>query len=422
MDHNLQCTDYQIDFLNSTATNTLLLGGIGSGKSFIGALKTILLAQQYYKKTDKQGRGLRGMICANTYTQLMEASVETLRGLLEMFGLDYKATLSGSKKHISFLGSRWALYSLEKYDNIRGIEVDYIWADEICFAKEEAFKVIKGRLRAKVAKIREIFMTSSPNGFNWCYDRFEGKDNLTKYHEEYHKNKLIRAKTKENIFLPDGYYDELLEDYGGEESPLARQELFGEFVSLTDGAIYWGFDRDKHVIDCKLDKRYPVYVGLDFNIDNMNAVYVQFIGGKFYMCKEVSLRYSNAGTYEMGGQIMKDLEGFTHFIIPDSTGKNRSTTSYNSESNLQILRDMGFRLMDTYNPKIRSRQTTVNNHFFKGKLFLDHSCKETRKDIETLNGRDKEGLISHLAVALGYVCWKIDPIKRLGEKTTIHNY
>lgn len=417
--HTIEATDYQIEALNTKSTNTLLLGGIGTGKSFIGALWVITKARLYYRKKDKKGRGLRFIICANTYTQLIQASVETLIMMLEMFGIKYKATLSGAKKRVTFLGCTCYLYSLEKYDNIRGIEVDYVWVDEGCFAKAQAYKVLKGRMRAVLCKFPQILITSSPNGFNWVYDMFEGKDNDDA--EDFDTIRLIRAKTIENTHLRDGYYEELLRDYGGEDSPLARQELFGEFVSLTEGSIYWGFDRKKSVKALILNKNYPVYVGVDFNVDNMNAVYMQFIKGILYCVEEVSITYTNSGTYELCGRILKDLQGYQVFCIPDSTGKSRSPSSYNSESNLQIMRDAGLRLLDTRNPAVRSRQTTVNRHFVNEELVMDPSCIKTMKELETLNGREKEGLVSHLAVCLGYVCWKLNPVRTRQERAKQFN-
>ena len=410
MDYTVEATNYQLEVLSSKAKETLMLGGIGSGKSFIGAVWVVVQAIKH-KDKKYRNKGLKIIIAANTYTQLMNASVEALIDLLDMMGIKYKAVLSGAKKRITFLNCTCYLYSLEKYNNIRGIEVDHIWVDEIAFCTKgnEAIKVLKGRMRNKVAENRQLIYTTSPNGFNFLYDKFEGKDDPTA--EDYDKVRLIRAKTSENIYLPDGKYEELLEEYGGIDNPLAQQELLGQFVNLQEGAIYWGFDREENVMDCKLNRKYPVYVGLDFNVDNMSAVYIQYINGVFYCCKEVNLTHRNANTADIANQIQTDLEGYNKYIIPDSTGRNRSTKG-TSESDHQMLRDHGLTVMETHNPFIRSRQTTVNSHFRNKKIFLSEDMKKTRKEIETLASRDEEGKVNHLSVALGYVAWKLAPIKR----------
>ena len=42
----------------------------------------------------------RHMICANVFSQLLNASVHTFTTLLDQYGIPYKSVLSGAKKHI----------------------------------------------------------------------------------------------------------------------------------------------------------------------------------------------------------------------------------------------------------------------------------------------------------------------------------
>jgi len=62
---------------------------------------------------------------------------------------------------------------------------------------------------------------------------------------------------------------------------------------------------------------------------------------------------------------------------------------------------------------IRDRQNAVNILFKKQELYIDPSCTKLIKDIETLSSRDTEGKVSHLGPCLGYVVWKMKPIRRL---------
>lgn len=404
---NVQLTNYQIEALTETSVKeVLLLGGIGSGKTFTGALWMLNQVIAYPQS--------KHMICANTFTQLMNASVHTFTSMLDEYGIAYKSVLSGAKKYIQIGKTIIYLYSLEKYDNIRGIEVGSIWIDEAAFAKKEAYNVVKGRLR-DIKGSRKIFMSTSPNSFNWVYDKFNGKDgdNATQ------RLRLVKALTKENLFLPDGYYDDLLEEYGGEDSPLARQELFGEFVALTGGSIYWAFDRAKHHNkECVLDKRYPVYVGMDFNIEEMNAVLVQYIRGKFYVCERIKLDNYNANTYDMAEHLVTNYQskGFNLQIIPDSTGSSRKTSAIAGQSDHKILTDAGLTVLKTKNPLIRNRQNNMNIKMKKMQLFINPKLDNLTKEIETLNNRDKEGDVSHAAVSVGYVLWYLDPLKRVIQK------
>ena len=407
MSVNVPLLPYQKASLTSESAETLLLGGIGSGKSHVGAWACIHMIMKY--------PGIDILMGANTYTQLITASVKTLMLILDEYHIPYQATLSGARKRIEIGKSTIYLYSLEKYDNIRGIEVGFCWLDEICFSKKEALDVIRGRMRGKIGT-RQILMTSSPNGFNWCYDLFEGQDDPEAV--GYENYRLIRALTKQNTYLPAGYYEMLLEAYGGEDSDLAKQELFGQFVNLQEGAIYNMFDRKLNVRECKLNKDHPVYVGVDFNVDNMSATYIQYINGIFYQCTEVKLTHRNANTHDLSARIIKDLKGYNVKLIADSTGNARKTSN-SAQSDHQILKDAGLYLMPTKNPLIRDRQINLNTMFRKEKFVIDPSCKETIREIETLSARDKEGNVSHLSVTSGYVGWKLDPMFDKYAKGTV---
>lgn len=381
-----------------------MLGGIGTGKSTTIAIWVISKIAMH--------PGCSILLAANTYQQLITATIKSFTDTLDLMGIPYIATLSGSKKRIQIGRSSVLLYSLENYDNIRGIEVDYVAIDEACYAKYEAIQVVRGRLRGKFTENHQILYCSSPNGFNWAYD----------LHNSNSRNKLtIQAHTKDNIFLPSDYFDRLVEFYGGINSPLARQELFGEFVNLQSGAIYNLFDRNINVLEKSLDKRLVVHVGLDFNIDQMNAVLVQFYGNEAYVCKEIKLTHRNANTHDLGVKLLEELKGYLFQVYPDSTGSARKSCS--TKSDHQILKDLGIPVMVTQNPLVRDRQNTVNYRFLKKKLFIDKSCVNLIKEIETLSSRDREGEVSHLGPALGYVMWSIDPLSpKLIPSRTISNF
>lgn len=410
MTKQVQLLEHQYKTLISTRPEVLLLGGIGSGKSQLGALWLI----------DKISKNpsCECLIAANTYSQLMMASVKTFTTTLDNLGVEYKAVLSGARKRIEIGKAVVYLYSLEKYNNIRGIEVSYSWLDEVAFSCLAALNVVRGRMRGSKSADRQMLMTTSGNGFNFLYELFGHLENKPSA-----KRELIQAKTSSNVFLPEGYYEQLLEDYGGENTALAQQELFGKFVNLQEGAIYNLFDRGINVMPCELDKRYPVYVGVDFNVDKMSATYIQYIGGKFYQCREVQLTHRNANTYDMADKIIEDLssKGFNVQIVPDSTGRARKSSVKSGQSDHQILRDKGLKVLETSNPLIRDRQNNMNIKFKKQELIIDPSCKDTIKEIETLSSRDNEGKVSHLSVTTGYVTWLLAPLRRSVEKSRQFN-
>ncbi len=405
--HDVELLKYQIQALTSPSRETGMIAGIGTGKSFTAAMFTIKMCFENPKS--------KGFIGAPTFSVLMNATVSTLISVLDTYSIPYTAVLSGSSKHIKINGVRVYLYSMDNYEMIRGIEIGWGIVDEAAFCKQEAIKVLQGRLRHKAGP-HQLLYISSPNGYNWMYDMFG--DYQTKRADN--RYNLIQAKTKDNIFLPDGYYESLVDSYGGEDSSLAKQELFGKFVNMFSGAIYWGFKRDLNTQDdLKLDPKYPVYVGMDFNIDQMNAVLMQNIGKKLYVCERIQLTDTGANTYDMAKHLVDNYQGkYDLRVIPDSTGKARKTSSVSSASDIEILRQQGLKVEFTKNPFIRDRQNSVNIQFKAGYLVINSKLKDLIKEIETLAARDKEGQISHAAVAMGYVVWHVSPTKRIYRRNT----
>jgi len=394
----VQLLSFQKEFILSTAKKALFLAGIGTGKSFSGSHFVLNMIAKHPNSN--------GLITANTYTQLMNATVVVFIGELEDLGIPYTKVMGGPNKHIQVYNVKIFLYSLERPDTIRGIEVGWWWSDESGFSKIEAIQICRGRLRDKRGPLYERH-TSSPNSFNWLYDEFENKDGARKTKAV----SLFRGRTCDNIFLPDGYYLSLLEDYGGKDNPLAKQELFGQFTNLQAGAVYWAFNRDIHVQPCKLDEAFPVFAGQDFNIDNMAGCYVQYRDGTFYVTKENILDHYGANTDSAASVICKDLlPKYRVSLIPDSTGKARKTSA-SGRTDHEIMRSYGLDIpRGVRNPFIRDRQNTLNNHMKKNNLIIDPSCKELIKEMETLSSRDKEGDKAHVSVSLGYVTYFVSPL------------
>lgn len=386
---NVELLPSQFSLLTSDAPVASLVAGIGYGKSFTLAH---FMLQQILSHPMAQG-----LIVANTYTQLANATIPACTNLLDDLGIKYELVMSGAKKHLTIGKSKILIYSLENYDNIRGIEVGWLAGDEISFTKREAIDVIFGRLRDKRGSLKARFFTS-PNGFNWFYDY------VTEQNIELH-----RGKTSDNKNLPKSYYESLLNLYGGPESPLAKQELFGEFVNQSSNSVYYGFKRSEHVAQCTENQNLPVYIGCDFNAGNMNYVAMQVTPTGFVVLDSVTLKDHSANTFSMAQDIYSKY-GTRAIIIPDSTANARKTSAEAGLTDIRILKNAGLQVEHTQNPRIKDRHNTVNMQFYRGRIKVNSGCTSLIKELETLGQDDDEGSISHLAVAMGYVIWKIEPL------------
>lgn len=380
----------QYDILTSNAPIGAIVAGIGYGKSFTLAHFVLEQVTNYPR--------VNGLIVANTYTQLSNATIPAITGLLTELGIEFELVLSGPKKRISFLETTCFIYSLENFDIIRGIEVGWLACDEAAFSKREAIDVCFGRLRHKEGSLKARFF-SSPKGFNWFYDF------CTSNHVE-----LFKGRTKDNINLPKDYYKQLVELYGGEDSPLARQELFGEFVNIGSGAVYYAFSRDKHVGTLQYNLNLPIYIGADFNIQNMNYTAIQLTTSGFNVIEAVNLKDQNANTFNMAQELWSKY-GPRAVVIPDSTANARKTSAEAGVTDIRILKSIGLNVLDTKNPRIKDRHNTVNSLFLRGRIKINNSCINLIKELESLCNDEDEGSVSHAAVTLGYVCHKLEPLK-----------
>lgn len=387
-------TQPQAEFLTSKEFAVLFSAGIGSGKSFIGS--------HWAKEKIFSEPGAPGFIGANTYNQLQNATLHTLFAVLEQHSINYK--YNRQRNLISVGGTKVYAYSLDNYENIRGIEVGWAWLDETRDTERAAFDVVLGRLRHRGAKQRQIRLTSSPSGFNWLYDYFAGPTRKPGY-------RIIQGSSFDNPYLPEGYVESLRSSY---DQKMYEQEVLGQFVNTGVGQVYYAFQREKNVKPQTINPKFPLLVGMDFNINPMTAVVYQAYDETIHVLAELWLMSSN--THEMGEALRHRFGNAYMRIIPDSTGKAKKTAS-KGLSDHQILRDMGFDVIYANNPARFDRYVCVNNLAEKQRLEIDPSCKNLIDDLEKLTYKQgstepdtSDPSRGHISDALGYGCYHSYPL------------
>jgi PBSX family phage terminase large subunit len=385
---------HQYEFITSSEQFVLLAGGLGSGKSTAGAWFVI-----NESLTDPRPKGL---ICANTYRQLRNATLATLFRECDENGIDY--SLNENKGWLRIEDAFWYCYSLDNPDNVRGVEVGKIWNDETRDTSAEAFHVLTGRLRDKsgINGLKARY-TSTPFGFNYLYDYFVG-DKKTKQH------RLIHAPSSANKHLPPEYLESMKNSF---DSKIYAQEVLAEFVNVTSGRIYYAFERSRHIKTVSYDSRYPIYVGMDFNINPMTATMCQHIDGKIKVYDEIWLSDSN--TEEMAALLLERY-GRNLTIIPDATGKALKTSGFGL-SDHEILRRRGFKVEGTGNPFRMDRYNNMNGLFEREQIEISDKCAKLIRDLEQVTYKEKTTLpetndasLTHISDALGYFCWYANPL------------
>lgn len=393
---NVDLLPYQMDFLQSTEEECALIGGVGTGKTYSGAIFAITETALY--------PDVPGIIVANTYSQLMNATLVHLKNKCEELGIFYK--YNRSTQTVTINGTEHFARSAELYDNSRGIEGGWLLMDEAAYTEEEATDVFIGRVRFRGGSLKKRYI-STPNGFNWVYNRFSPEG------EQYDAaRKMIKAKTEDNYMLPASYAPHLRKTYC---AAIAAQELDAEFISFAGSRVYSDFDQKRHVATVpKPTNMDQVYVIMDYNVSPFAAVCCYRKGNMLLAFDEIWL---DNGDVRMMAKEIKKRQYHLPILIGDGTGNNRRNVASLKDTAYKIFAEEGMRTEPFANPNVSKRIANNNRLFFHNQAIIDPKCKMLIKDLNLVkyktgsNDIDKTSnkLLSHISDAYSYAAWKHFP-------------
>lgn len=364
----VELLDHQYDFLTLQAKYGLLLGGIGSGKSWSGSHFAI-------NKLQTESPKVQGFIGANTYGQLTRA---TLSGFFqELADLGIPFTYNRNAGICTVMNTDIICATMENFNAHRGIEIGWFWLDEPRDMKKEAFTMLMGRLRSKHANSLQGRLTSSPNGFDWMHEYFYGDLKTDEF-------EVVESRTRDNSYLPAGYEQSLRANY---DSKLALQELDGEIIDIKSGRACYGFNRKKHVVkDLEIIPGAEIWVSMDFNVNPMSAVLWNVVpyGQKAILHAFDEIKIMSSDTYEFSDVLWSKLPTKQMpAIYPDPTGKRTTTNSKAGVSDFSILAEKGFtNLKKKKKISVRDCLNALNNLFDKDKILVSSKCKNFIADLE----------------------------------------
>ena len=388
MEVSIDILKHQAEFLTSTARHTGLIGGFGSGKTFIGVAKTI---------EKHVTHGVNVAYYLPTYPLIKDIAFAKFQDLLSLQGINH--TLNRSDKDFITPYGKIILRSMDNADLIVGYEVGYSLIDEADVLPtnkmKEVFVKVIGRNRADIGEENKLDFVSTPEGFKFLYDFFITNKSPNKV--------LIRASTLNNPFLPKSYIESLKESYTDAQ---LKAYLNGEFVNLTSGSVYTNYDREANHTDRTVQKNDTLHIGIDFNITNMNAV-INVIEGKiYYAVDEIVGAYDTSDVVRI---LKHRFPNHSIVIYPDASGQNRSTSG---KTDLKILKEAKFTVKSpTKNPLVRDRVNSLNLALKNNKgertlLINSNTCPALSQALENQTYKngvpDKEGGFDHINEAQGY--------------------
>ena len=289
-------------------------------------------------------------------------------------------------------------------------------------------KSINDRCRQQIEGFRTPFMcyTTSSQGLKGTYQTIM---HFKKSGIGYVK---LRARTRDNIFLPKDYVENMYSIYNEKEVACL---LEGEFVSIDSGLVFPDYHPDVNKLEGDLyeyvrdtvigvDSRdrpmyHTVYIGQDFNGFGNNAIAFAVINGTIVAIKD----YEFPDIRRAPEVFRYDFPHNKIVWIPDMTYKEHFGEF---KKELKV-----FNITIAYrscNPLVGDRNFACNKLFVAERLFICPMCKDTETTLMTWQKDPKTGLPTkggkgapdHKGDCIGYVvhyllswCRELKPLYRV---------
>lgn len=436
---NLNPKQYKV--AASIKRNLFFVGGVGGGKTFIGAMWTLKRATLV---------GSLGLITAPVSDTLTNSTLPALMDAWSRVGIyegehyvigtrppeswDVKPYAHRNGKILTW---RWGSYVIvdgsDNFNKHRGVELDYVYIDEYRDVKKDAYSVYDGRLRGKAVKalgrrseatghVYQILATTTPPDDPNIIRRHVG-DNT----------EIVYATSYDNqANLPEGYIDSLKSNY---DQLTFDREVLGKLVDISGQLTYYAFNPQINVAHKDFDASRALWLAWDFNSSTtkpMSTLAVQEHDGKYYVVKEFIHRDSN--TYQQSEVISQWLQeskfGGELTITGDYSGKRKESNASKSdyaiiEEYLGGYKDYRERTRPTLS--IRDRVASLNamfrNTIGEHRMFVSPTCERLIDDLNNTKWKesgavldDSDPMRTHPSDALSYFTYNFFPL--VGRRTT----
>lgn len=367
----IKLLNHQYEVLADTTTRILgMVAGYGSGKTYTACRKAIQLSFL--------NEGCTGIVTEPTFPMLRDIFIPEMKTALEEWGIKYKFNASSSIFTFNVRGkeNKILCMSMENVERLVGINAAFIICDEFDTSKADlaykAFIKLLGRLRAGI--VRQFVIVTTPEGFKATYKIF--------IEEKADNKRLIKARTKDNKYLPADFIDTLKQQY---PEALLKAYLNGEFVNLSQGTVYSSFNREQHHSDREVEPYDKLLIGQDFNVGGcVSIVYVETGMGLIAVDE-----YESVDTQRIIDNTRHKYPDHHITFSPDSSGYANKTNA--SRSDIQMILDAGFEVdAPSQNGRVMDRVNATNNAFEKGLLYINtNKCPKFTKALEQQAWTDK---------------------------------
>lgn len=389
--------------------------GRGSGKTELAKRRLVR-----YLPVIKEWGDPRYFYGAPTNAQAMRIA---WRHLLELIPQQWISSVKQGVIVTKF-GSELHVVGLDKPQRIEGVQWDGCVLDESCDLKPGIFD--------------RTVLPMLEHRHGWCW-RIGVPKRQGPSAKEYRKFFEDGLKAKDGVRASFTWPSSKV--LAPEQLAWARQNLdskdfreqFEAQWENAGGLIFYAFQKDYNVKPVKYDPTRPIVVGSDFNINPMAWVIGHRYENALEIFDELWLRDTNtqAALDHLWGRYGHHKSGWEFY--GDAAGRARKTSAAQSDYQ-QILNDSRYRACGCVcrypkaNPLVVDRFAATNalacNAEGQRRLFVDPRCThliddlENRAYVEGERSPDDWGDVGHITDALGYIIYKVFPIRvRLDEYT-----
>lgn len=379
-----------------------LIAGYASGKTSALVKAIEHTVKLLLGKKDLEAHNPKVLVASKNLTFMKK----TLTGLLEQDLKETNSEYSYDKAHniITIGNVELLLIPDEDESSIYGFSCCCAYVDELDeLDTQTAMAVVKSindRCRQQIEGFRTPFMcyTTSSQGLKGTYQT------VMHFQRSGIGYVLMRARTKDNIYLPKDYVENMYSIYNEKEVACL---LEGQFVSIDSGLIFPDYHPDVNKLDVDLydyvrDNSLPVYIGQDFNGFGNNAVAFAIISGAIIAIKD----YEFPDIRRAPEVFRYDFPTSEILWIPDMTYKEHFV-EFKKELRVFNIK-IAYR---SCNPLVGDRNFACNKLFVAQRLFICPMCKGMENTLMTWQKDPKTGQPSkggkgapdHKGDCMGYV-------------------
>lgn len=379
-----------------------LIAGYASGKTSALVKAIEHTVKLLLGKKDLEAHNPKVLVASKNLTFMKK----TLTGLLEQDLKETNSEYSYDKAHniITIGNVELLLIPDEDESSIYGFSCSCAYVDELDeLDTQTAMAVVKSindRCRQQIEGFRTPFMcyTTSSQGLKGTYQT------VMHFQRSGIGYVLMRARTKDNIYLPKDYVENMYSIYNEKEVACL---LEGQFVSIDSGLIFPDYHPDVNKLDVDLydyvkDNSLPVYIGQDFNGFGNNAVAFAIISGAIIAIKD----YEFPDIRRAPEVFRYDFPTSEILWIPDMTYKEHFV-EFKKELRVFNIK-IAYR---SCNPLVGDRNFACNKLFVAQRLFICPMCKGMENTLMTWQKDPKTGQPSkggkgapdHKGDCMGYV-------------------